>query len=196
MLNAAEVYTEFFKTFREVSGPNEQFEVTGRPNGFAASLEALLGFKAAVLARPSGRILDAGSGVSSALLRLWFPPHVTTCDSDPAYMALVKETCARLADKFQAPELALDSYVTGYFDQPVDATFYDYGNFDQRIEFLPQVLEHTRHLIYLDDVDHRERGAQVRGAVYWHARTKGWSLTDRPDLVDEYGRWGVMATRI
>jgi len=201
VINAAEVYVEYFRKFWDLATPaRKEFAGTNHPTGWAASFESLLAFKTEVKRRHSNPlntplILDAGAGASSAVLRLWFN-HVVTCDSDETYMMEVKQTCEKLAEMFECPKLATGDWHHGFYPASVDSTFYDYDNYDRRIQFMPTVMENTGSIIYIDDVDHRDRCMSVRGSAYWEARMKGWRLEDRPDLLDEHGRWGIMATRL
>ena len=199
-LNPAEIFVDYFRTFMQVADDKAKSfgELSEHPTGWAASFESLFLFKLEVQRHCSARdalILDAGSGVSSAVLRVWFD-NVITCDNDRHYMANVRRTCEALTTKFQAPRLSDGGWVDGYYEKPVDSVFYDFGNFDVRREMLPTALGFVKNVAYLDDIDHRDRAMALRGTTFWEGRAKGFALRDVHEAIDEFGRWGVMATRV
>jgi hypothetical protein len=183
-------YREYFLRFKEVAPPR-MLEYggyfTGEPSAQASSLESLVAFANRVEDRQA-RILDAGVGASSWVLRKIFP-NVFSTDPDVEYMAVVQRVC-------RAGGLEGAGFFANMMSEPfeVDYTYYDYGNAERQPNMLHAVLN-TKKLIYLDDTDDRECCVPDRTYIYQLAAKLGLKIEDCREANDQYGRWGVIITK-
>jgi hypothetical protein len=159
----------------------------GLPNGMASSFECLMAFKD--LATTDSKILNAGAGASSFVLRHIFPNIVCT-DPDRDYLEAVKDICFLaglntdnfIAIEKQSEVLKLNS----------DYTLYDFGN-HQRMPFLENHIKITKHALYIDDTDDRADCLEYRNFV--QNNFSQYKLTDARFACDSYGRWGIILSK-
>lgn len=191
-MNAPQLYVRYFEVFYDLATDRcrHVWENQRAPNGCGASFESLLAFRNEVfgLGLPRPRILDAGAGVSSCLLRLWFT-NVTTCDPDADYMAQVQEANRRLRSETKVASLVDERYVPGYPNDTYDATFYDWG-LERRPEHFDDAIQHSK-LVYFDDTDHRPQSSWLREEVIKLAGLRGRLWRDGKEALDEFNRWGL-----
>lgn len=160
----------------------------GEPNGTAASWESMRIFESFIRGR--GRILNAGAGASSWMLRRWYGERVTCLDNVPDYLHAVRATC-------RAHGLPGDDYRWGAENLPeCDYCFYDYGEWMDRGSGLEACWAKTRHGMYVDDADDRECNEGWRRMVVKFAMENGIRKIDFPDKADKWGRWGCMFLRV
>jgi hypothetical protein len=147
---------------------------TPEPHGHAAGLESLIRF-AEVVGDPGARVLDAGAGASSAILRSIFH-NVTSCDPDATYLPFVKATCDKMG-------YVDDRWVVGIPEGDFDAIFYDFGT-NERIPLMPTFFDKTLKLFWADDCHDPRVLAEVRRLG------EGKAVADEKSL-DRYGRFGA-----
>ena len=126
--------------------------------------------------------------MSSWVLRKLF--HNVVCvDPDAGYLRLVAELCGRHG-------LSTAGFVGPPRECPVaDYTFYEYGGWEVRWPPLAAAWEKTRLAIYIDDTDDRPHNQTDRAFARAFTAELDLALDDRPDAIDEHGRWRSWARR-
>lgn len=183
-----EHFLEYFKIF-EKNAPKYMVDYIGGhglPNGMASSLESCIEF-AKIVKDKNARILNAGAGASSWVLRKIFPNVICT-DPDEEYLDVVKKIC-------EIGGLSTDNFTTipPIENEPlpfsVDYCYYDYGNW-QRMPFLKNHIEATKKALYIDDTDDRPECSEYRNFVL--TNFSKYNLSDCREAKDSYGRWGII----
>jgi hypothetical protein len=185
-LTRAEVYVEYFKTFWAVADERcRRYYGTEGPSGHAAGLESLAYFAGLVIelfpdSWETVTVIDAGAGVSSAILRTYFP-NVISCDPDADYLRQVELACTEMG-------LTSGQWVVGVPTVSADATFYDYGT-SERIAMFPRFLDLTKSVIWMDDAHDRE----LLDACAAVCEARGLQLRRARGAHDNLGRFGAYA---
>jgi 2-polyprenyl-3-methyl-5-hydroxy-6-metoxy-1,4-benzoquinol methylase len=159
---------------------------TGLPNGTACSFEAIREF-IKMVPNKECKILNAGAGASSFVLRRFFP-NVICVDMNKEYLEVVRQICA-------SENLSTDNFITNIEEvKEADCTFYDLGDFvpEGRLKYFKYAFDITKHFIYYDDADDRPFAfPSYRKAIQELGREKKAKVIDVKAAYDTYGRWGI-----
>jgi hypothetical protein len=182
---AQSLYLRYFQAFKEHM-PSKYLGFgydTGEPNGMAASLESLL-FFANLVPDKNRVILDCGAGLSSWLLRSWFPNVVTI---EPKRMEGYLYAIQSLLIQAKIPS---DNFIVDIEDAPDGS--YAFDDYLYKIVAADNLLYKKVELIYIDDCDTRHECMTNRAGAYALADRDNLYIRDCSEAVDQYGRWGVL----
>lgn len=146
----------------------------------AASIQSLECCKEIIEAKKVNTILDAGSGLSSAIFHSAYE-NVVTIDDDSFWASKTKA--------FILVELQKNidiSTISSFSNQKFDFVFYDYGSMETRIYYFKQALAMCNRFFYIDDMHvtyYRE---------YIQTKYSQYRLVFLPETIDEYGRYGAL----
>lgn len=178
-------YELYFKVFdRFAIGEYAEFSYgVDKPNPTASSLESIIAYANYILTNynKNDRILNAGSGASSWMLRNLFN-NVIDIEPNKKYAEFISLVCGydRLA------------FISNWADIRFnDHCYYDYGSIE-RLPYLGCAIENVSKSIFCDDTDCRDECMPYRKHVIALCEAMGFKWFDCEGSKDEHGRSGII----